>query len=186
MTFFLRSKKENAEERANDYNNTAYYMDSGEPVIEMVRTCSCGIVPDKELEGQRHAEGDVLYVAADELWKKGSYSNKAYNIDSEELVTEMNRTCSSCIAHDNDQEEHCHVKNNVLYVAADEIWRKGSYVNNSLHRDSEELAIKEKASCSCGIVQSKEFEERNHTKNNILYVAADEIWKERTCSSFHQ
>lgn len=181
VTFFLRSKKENAEERAeNNYNNAAYYNDSGEPFIEMVRTCSCGIVSDKELEEHCHAKGDVLYVAADELWKKGSSSNKAYDINSGELVTEINRTCSSSIAHDNEQEEHCHATNNVLYVAADEIWRKGSYVNNAQHKDSEELAIKKTTSCSCGIVQSKELEERYHTKNNILYVAADEIWKERT------
>ena len=49
------------------------------------------------------------------------YFNNAFYIDSGELAIEMKRTCSSSIVPGKDLEEHCFVKDNALYVSAEEI-----------------------------------------------------------------
>lgn len=104
-------------------NNNANYNDSGEQAIEIKRTGLSGMVPVREL----YAENNVLYVSSDEIWtKNASDNNDASCIDSGELAIEMKHTGLSSIVPDNELKEHCHAKNNVLYVSADEIWKKGS------------------------------------------------------------
>ncbi|XP_078364332.1 uncharacterized protein LOC144648698 isoform X1 [Oculina patagonica] len=196
--------KRNAEETANNnYNNNANNNDSGEleehcyansnvlyvssdeiwkkgtcKAIEMKRTCSPGIAPDKELEDHCYSKNNVLHVSSDKIWKKGSCNNSASYNDSREQATEIKRTILSGMV----PVRELYAENNILYVSSDEIWTKnGSDNNDANYKDSGEQAIDMKHTCLSGIKPDKGLKEHCHAKNNVLYVSADEIWKKESC-----